>query len=556
MLGALLLAGSAAVWMHSLRAREQGLRQDSVLHLEPSPVRAVEEPSAAARAGASRAEAGGADVQVRDRAYQLSVLTTDANGAPVAEVSVHALRADESILLGSTDAEGRFAAPVELPQTLYFRHPDYVAESVELSTPPAGALHVVLMPGGLIRGVLEVVDGSAPPAGALVTAMPAHDHSPRGARGRPSSANPRMIVAEPDTAGRFELRGLAHDSAYVLRAGAPGWMAADRAIGARAGDEGLVLTLKPLYAFRIALTEEDGSPLRGDSRASVLGGTTWRSLDDRLEDVSERLDDLHLAGLDLRTAERWDERAFVYASDLVAERAGPVLFHVEILGYRPTRERIWAERVRSAAIELAQLRLSSDLNGFGELRVRFSSLAPLPPGLGDLPLGSLELLAEGGGRGTRAVQLEVRQGGTHVLPAGNYAWRFHAPAKLYQLPACGAERASIRIDAGEVAEILVDAAELGGVRFELPRAGGTLHVGQAILRFALRGRGEKTTWQHLEFPTSPYAVFGIPPGRWEVAAITGTEFHPPGAEEYHGRVEVTAGEWTTAVLVERRTERR
>lgn len=171
----------------------------------------------------------------------------DAEGRPLEATLMLTPKGGRTGAFARSGADGRFELGVDPGEwTLTAREPGYSATPLALTVPEAGLedVRVVLAPGRALRG--RVVDATGRGlAGAMITVQAAGPVAP----------------AESGPDGRFELTSVPDAAVSVAAASATGAFALRT--GVRAGDEEVVLRLRPGALLKARVVGPDGAPVAG-----------------------------------------------------------------------------------------------------------------------------------------------------------------------------------------------------------------------------------------------------------------------------------------------------
>jgi hypothetical protein len=203
-----------------------------------------------------------------------------------------------------------------------------------------------------------------------------------------------ILVAPLQPDGSFQLSGLAAGRTYTLSAVAPGATCVERLSAAPNAPTGITLRLMYTYGLAIRLEEFGGGRLRTAPGLFGEGPRASSPLRSLLENPPE-LQALAILGLEPGpgTRDRWQ---YLAVSDAETARPGPILFEVEVPGYRRKQATLWAERLVDRLAE-ARVPLEPACTSWADITVEITGLAQAAPlGLDpDHVIGSVILAEEG-----------------------------------------------------------------------------------------------------------------------------------------------------------------
>lgn len=448
--------------------------------------------------------------------------------------------------LGYTDAHGELGLPAETHGWVTVRCPGFAPNELFLArSAPQELVVVELETGGLIRG--QVQAGSLSPGfeefhvvGWDSLRPPSRSDWRKWLAGEPS----RILDADVDPNGTFELTGLDLGRSYRFLAGGPGFLAEGPSVLVKPGVEVLTLPVIPLFGCRITL--------QGNAQWATGGALPRYWLSSWVAEIGtpgrpvvSSDPKLLLGGIDEPFSGSADDVFLFYFGQTDGlEVPGPVEVEVAIPGMSRSRAVVELESTRSGLVEHA-LQLDAVHGDSGSVHFRFSTMhgEGLPVLEGTVSGINLKIWRDDGAVAEYVVLDTSSPFVIGGLPYGSYNYRIQA-GKGLSPRASGRTFFEGHFPVGAATQsVEVPLLSVGGIEVEFPLPNGFQYRGPAVLVLSsLENNGGD--WPRV-FRRPPYRFGAIPQGMYAIEAVSNSStgfvqkvFKSPAFQVSDGQVSV------------------
>lgn len=410
---------------------------------------------------------------------------------------------------------------------------------------------VTLARSATISGRVHVGDGASGVPGARVLAWATSSAPPLSTAIDGHRLSPATEIATCDATGSFLLDELQPGQEYCIIAAARGYVTdSDPPPVLVAGTQGVDLPLRRIYAAVIELVDTNGAPVRRPERVGTWPppNITLRGLNAPATLLSASALAASISGdtelkrqVELPRAPGGGLSWLFASSDSTLESIGPILFFVNVPGYRPIKAEILAFPLRDPVDvnRIVMTGIPGVQRGSVEITLRGTSTSDDATQRID-PAVVVKLLPERTGEdGVEVFEIPVMQTSTSIridgIPVGRYR-----VVHDWALPMPPSSATTCEIVAGTITPLEVGRADLSMLAVRVSAEPTAPVCGPLRLQIGWRISDGRFVSHDVLFQAPPYVINHVPPGTYSLSGRYGGRELVPATIDIRGpRAEIT-----------------